>query len=177
MILNRTFLSGLLLSMGMLGCASIQHGNSPAMACADKWIVLPFQNYSETPQAGQSAARLVENALRSRGMKELFFYPSSLEDSLIEFSLTHGQYEKTLEWAKWQNGVYGITGAVTEWRYKSGSDGEPAVGITLSVVDVKSGKTIWSASGSKTGWSRDALSGVGLKLIQKLVSAADIHCP
>lgn len=176
MTLKATLLTGLTCLLAFAGCAGIQHGPSPSLSCADKWIVLPFQNYSETPQAGQASARLVENALRSKGLKEVFFYPSSLEDSLIEFSMSHGQYERTLEWARWQNAVYGVTGSVTEWRYKGGSDGEPAVGLTLSVVDIKTGKTIWSASGARTGWSSDALSGTGLKLVKKLVSSADIRC-
>ncbi len=176
MTIKAILLAGVTLVMSLTGCAGIQHGASPSMSCVDKWVVLPFQNYSETPQAGQASARLVENALRSEGLKEVIFYPSSLEDSLIEFSMSHGQYERTLDWARWQNAVYGVTGSVAEWRYKGGSDGEPAVGLTLSVVDVKTGKTIWSASGARTGWSSDALSGTGLKLVQKLVSTADIRC-
>ena len=47
-----------------------------------------------------------------------------------------------------------------EWRYKVGIDGEPAVGVTLKVVDLSSGRTVWSASGAKSGWSRQALSAV-----------------
>lgn len=177
MTTQATLLSGIACLLALTGCAGIHHSASPSLSCADKWIVLPFQNYSETPQAGQATARLVENALRSEGLKEVAFYPSSLEDSLIEFSMSHGQYERTLEWARWQNAVYGVTGTVTEWRYKGGSDGEPAVGLTLAVVDIKSGKTLWSASGARTGWSSDALSGVGLKLVKKMVSTADIRCP
>jgi polysaccharide biosynthesis protein PelC len=176
MTLSRKLLIGFGLLLGLTGCAAIQYGASPALSCTEKWIVLPFQNYSEMPQAGQSTARLVENALRAQGVKDVGFYSSSLEDSLIEFSLTHGQYEKTLEWAKWQNAVYGITGSVTEWRYKNASSGEPAAGLTLSIIDVKSGKTIWSASGSKTGWSSDALSGVALQLVKKLISATNLQC-
>jgi polysaccharide biosynthesis protein PelC len=176
MTLPWTFVTCITFAIGLAGCAGIHHGDSPSMSCGDKWIVLPFQNYSESPQAGQAAARLVENALRSRGMKELYFYPSSLEDSLVEFSLSHGQYEKTLDWARWQNGIYGVTGSVTEWRYKGGNEGEPAVGLTISVVDIKTGKTIWSAAGARTGWSSDALSGTGMKLVGKLISAADIRC-
>jgi polysaccharide biosynthesis protein PelC len=176
LMLRMTVVAGLAGMVGLMGCAGVQHSVSPAMSCSDKWVLLPFHNYSETPQAGQAVARMVENALRSRGLREVYFYPSSLEDSLGEFSMSHGQYERTLDWAKWQNAVYGVTGSVTEWRYKSGSDGEPAVGITLAVVDIKTGKSIWSASGARTGWSSDPLSGAGLKLVGTLVSKADIRC-
>jgi polysaccharide biosynthesis protein PelC len=160
----------------LAGCAPIQHSPSPALSCAEKWAVLPFHNYSETPQAGQAVARLVENGLRSRGLGDLRFYPANLEDSLGEFGMTQGQYERALDWAKGQGARYGVTGSVTEWRYKSGMDGEPAVGLTLEVVDVESGKALWSAGGARTGWSSDALTGTGLKLVRTLLSKASIPC-
>lgn len=59
---------------------------------------------------------------------------------------------------------------VDEWRYKVGVDGEPAVGITLQVIEVQSGNVIWSAAGSRTGWSRDAVSAVAQKLLRQLLS-------
>lgn len=160
----------------LAGCAGIQHSHSPAMACTEKWVVLPIRNYSETPQAGQSAARMVENALRSRGLGDLQHYPSVLDDSLGEFGVSQGQYERALDWARGQRARYGVTGSVTEWRYKSGMDGEPAVGMTLEVVDVETGKGIWSAGGARTGWSSSPLSGVGLELVRRLLAKATITC-
>ena len=56
-----------------------------------------------------------------------------------------------------------------EWRYKSGLDGEPAVGVAMHVVDIRSGETLWSGSYSRSGWSRESLSGTGQKVISKLV--------
>jgi TolB-like protein len=168
--------AALLAAAALAGCAPIQHSASPAMSCSEKWAVLPFHNYSETPQAGQAVARIVENALRSRGLGDLHYYPSSLDDSLGEYGMSQGQYERALDWAKGQNARYAVTGSVTEWRYKSGMDGEPAVGLTLEVVDVESGKGIWSAGGARTGWSSDALSGVGLKLVRSMIGKASIPC-
>lgn len=160
----------------LAGCAGIQHSASPAMSCAEKWAVLPIRNYSETPLAGQSAARMLANALRSKGLADLQHYPSSLDDSLGGFGASEGQYERALDWARGQRIRYGVTGSVTEWRYKSGMDGEPAVGMALEVVDVESGKGLWSAGGARTGWSSDALSGVGLKLVGRLLATANIPC-
>lgn len=160
----------------LTGCAAIQSSKSPAMSCSEKWVVLPLSNYSEAPQAGQAAARMLENALRSRGLSDLQHYPASLDDSLAEFTMSQQQYDKALDWARGQNARYGVTGSVTEWRYKSGVEGEPAVGLTLQIVDVESGRGIWSAGGARTGWSSDALSGVGLKLTRGLLAKAAIPC-
>jgi hypothetical protein len=169
-------LDALLAASALAGCAGIQHSDSPAMACTEKWVVLPIQNYSETPQAGLSAARMVENALRSRGLGDLEHYPASLDDSLGEFGVSQAQFDRALDWAKGQRARYGVTGSVTEWRYKSGMDGEPAVGMTLEVVDVETGKSIWSAGGARTGWSSSPLSGVGLDLFRRLLAKATITC-
>ena len=65
---------------------------------------------------------------------------------------------------------YGVTGSVVEWRYKSGLDGEPAVGIAMHVIDIHSGDTVWSGSFSRSGWSRESLAGTGQKVIDKLVT-------
>ena len=61
-------------------------------------------------------------------------------------------------------------GSVEEWRYKVGVDGEPAVGITLQLIDLPSGAVIWTASGSKTGWSREGLTATAQKLLVELTA-------
>ena len=58
-----------------------------------------------------------------------------------------------------------------EWRYKVGVDGEPAAGVTLQIIDVASGDILWSGTGGKSGWSREALSAVAQKLIRDLLQS------
>jgi hypothetical protein len=77
--------------------------------------------------------------------------------------------EEAQKWAREQGIRYGLTGVVQEWRYKVGIDGEPAVGVTLQVLDLSTGQIIWSASGAKSGWSREALSAVAHKLLYQLL--------
>jgi hypothetical protein len=62
-----------------------------------------------------------------------------------------------------------MTGAVDEWRYKVGVDGEPAVGLVLQVIDLGTGNVVWTATGARSGWSREALSAVGQKLMRDLL--------
>ncbi|MEO6097690.1 MAG: penicillin-binding protein activator LpoB [Fibrobacteria bacterium] len=166
----QTFAAAALLA----GCASIEHAPSLKFSCTEKWVVLPMSNYSEAPHAGKAAEKLVENVLLSRGLPDLFANPGQEEGA--EYNSIQKQYDKALDWARGQNARYGVTGAVTEWRYKSGVDGEPAVGMTLQIVDVESAKVIWSAGGAKSGWSRDALSGVAQDLIRDLLKSASISC-
>ena len=63
-----------------------------------------------------------------------------------------------------------MTGSVEEWQYKNGLDGEPAVGISLQIVEPASGRVLWSNSGARAGWSRESLAGTAQKVLRKLVS-------
>ncbi len=135
-----------------------------------KWALLPMVNQTDTPQAGLSAEAIAEHGLRVRGVRNIVRYPVTLSrDSLFEPS-ERRVAEEAQKWAKEQGARYGLTGVVEEWRYKVGIDGEPAVGITLQVVELSTGQIVWSASGAKSGWSREALSGVAHKLLYQLMS-------
>lgn len=158
------------------GCSGIEHAPAVKASCADKWVVLPMENLTEGPHVAQAAEKLAENVLRSQGMSDVASYPSGLADSLAEFGSAPQKYAKALEWARGEEAHYGITGAVTEWRYKSGVEGEPVVGMTLQVIDIETGKGIGSAGGSKTGWDREAVTGVAQKLIRKLLGATLPGC-
>lgn len=158
------------------GCSTVSSmpGNSPLDAGA-KWVLLPMENHTDTPQAALSAESIAEHALRLRGIDNLVRYPATLSrDSLFEPS-ERRVTEEAQKWAREQGARYGLSGAVEEWRYKVGIDGEPAVGITLQVIELSSGQVVWSASGAKSGWSRDALSGVAQKLLNELLGGLQVQ--
>ena len=145
--------AGVGVALALSACAVVDSGRAPATSASDAWVVLPIVNYTETPQAGLRAETIATSILKARGFTNLKQYPA-----------------RALDWARGEKARYALTGAVDEWRYKVGVDGEPAVGITLQVIDVQSGNVIWSAAGSRTGWSRDAVSAVAQKLLRELLS-------
>ena len=79
------------------------------------------------------------------------------------------------KWARSVGARYAIYGAVDEWRYKVGIDGEPAVGVALHIMDLQNNSVVWSGVGGKSGWSRESLSGVAQKLIKQLLATAPIY--
>ena len=154
----------------LLGCAAlILVGCSTAIQSSAerevldtqaRWALLPLSNNTDTPQAALSAESMLEHLLRRRGIQNMLLYPATLSrDSLFEPS-ERKVSDEAREWARAQGVRYAVSGSVEEWRYKVGIDGEPAVGVTLKVVDLSTGQTVWSASGAKSGWSRQALSAV-----------------
>jgi polysaccharide biosynthesis protein PelC len=158
-----------LLVAALAGCTTINVPKAPIdLDKQAAWGLLPIVNLTETPQAGLRAESIVDSLLRTANVARLRRYPASLNTESLLDPAERKVVDQALVWAKSENLKYGITGSVEEWRYKVGVDGEPAVGLTLQVVEIASGQVIWSASGSKTGWAREALSAVAQKLISEL---------
>lgn len=159
-----------LLAVGLAACSTTDIGRAPELPANAQWGLLPFANHTETPQAGLRAEAIAETILRARGEINLRHYPASLNNETLFEPMDRKQMDAALEWARSENLNYALTGTVDEWRYKVGIDGEPAVGLTLQLIEVASGKVVWSAAGGKSGWSREALSAVAQKLSRSLLS-------
>lgn len=154
----------------IMGCGTVTRIHAPtALAARNRWVVLPFTNLAETVQAGERTEAMLDTVLRDRGIGSLDRYPAPKDDEL-HFSLSdRARFDGALAWAKGQHYDYGVTGTVEEWRYKSGNEAEPAVGMTLTVIDLSNNKVVWSGSGSREGSSFQNASGVALTLIGTLV--------
>jgi len=165
----RLLLLGALL-LALSGCSTIDVAPRVDLDRAARWAVLPLANQTETPGAGQRAAAVIEGVLHARGITNVARPPASLgAESLFE-PADAGSADKALAWARAADVRYAVTGTVTEWRYKVGVDGEPAVGLSLQVIDLSSGRTAWAATGGRSGWSREALSAVAQKLVRELTA-------
>lgn len=140
-----------------------------------KWAVLPVVNLAEVPMAGENIETMLDSALRIRGIVDLQ-RQTGVSPSKSGLLLDDRQrYELALKNAAQQDTQYGITGAVHEWRYKTGLDGEPAVGLTLQVVELPSGQVLWTASGAKTGWGYSNVSGTAEKLVVQLLKGLTLQ--
>ncbi|WP_334190090.1 penicillin-binding protein activator LpoB [Noviherbaspirillum sp.] len=153
--------------LALLGaCTTMDAGPPPKLESNARWTVLPFVNHTETPQAGLRAESIAENLLRAGGVSKLTRYPASLNTETLFEPMDRKQRDAALEWARRENIRYALAGGVDEWRYKVGIDGEPAVGLTLQVIDVSSGDVLWASAAGGTGWSREALSALAQKLLR-----------
>jgi polysaccharide biosynthesis protein PelC len=168
-----------LVALCLAGCAtSIQStADHEVLDPQATWALLPIANNTDTPQAALSAEALVAHLLRRRGINTLLHYPAALSrDSLFE-PTERKVSEEAQKWAKDQGARFVVTGSVEEWRYKVGIDGEPAVGVTLKVIDIHNGRVVWSASGAKSGWSRQALSAVAQAVLADLLETLKLTPP
>lgn len=162
--------------MMISACSSYQIPESPELSVQQPWALMPMENLSNSPLASKKVEQLLSSQLFARGVSHVLYpqYEKTDLQSILDDSL---EQRKAKEWLVNQNVQYVITGSVDEWNYKSGLDGEPAVGITLEVKSKQTGETLWKASGSRAGWGRESLSGSGLDVIEKLLSGLQLQAP
>ena len=154
---------------GACQVAQVQ-SDAPRIAPEEPITILPFLNRSETPLAGERAESIALSVLRRQGMTQLQLYTAEPQANGLPILDDARRLRLATEQAIEQGMRYAISGSVEEWRYKRGIDGEPAVGLSLRLVDLSSGKVLWSGSAARSGWSRESLSGTAQKVLEELAS-------
>jgi len=120
--------------------------------------IFRLQNYTDTPRAGMRAANIIEGILKAEGYRII----SHVNDK--KYTL-----KKAFKQAKKDDSKYFIYGGVSEWRYKTGIDGEPAVSLQISLYKTKNKKLIWSATGSDSDWGNGSIGTTAQSLILEML--------
>ena len=154
----------------MVGCATVVSSPAPSLTQGDKIAILPVINLTQTPQAGARVEALTESLLLAGGKYQVKRYQADVNRDALFQPIDNSSVEQAMSNARAQGMKFGLTGSVQEWRYKVGVDGEPAVGVSLKLVNLETGEVVWNAAGNKTGWSRSSVSGVGQDLLRGLLS-------
>ncbi|WP_457623122.1 hypothetical protein [Persephonella sp.] len=154
----------ILISMVIVSCSSVYNFPKKEISREAPVAVAPFENFTEIPLTGWRASGIVEGVLVSKGFNVVGKVYPKVQNDISESDLTELINEANKKGAK-----YLITGYVNEWRYKTGIDGEPAVSLTLKIIDIQTGKTVWTGVGSKTGWGHESVGTVAQKVINELV--------
>jgi len=120
-----------------------------------------MDNYTDTPHAGMRAANIAEGILLSKGYKI---------KSRINTTRSHMKFSEKLTHARNDGIKYLLTGGISEWRYKTGIDGEPAVSLHLKLVNTSTGAIVWSATGSDSSWGNTSVGVLAQELIDSMFS-------
>lgn len=164
-------LAGVLALLSLLaGCASVVSSSAPTLAAGDKIAILPIINLTQTPQAGERVEAIAESLLLADKKYSVKRYQGDADRDALFQPIDESVVQQAAGAARAQGMKFGLTGSVQEWRYKVGVDGEPAVGVSLKLVNLETGEVVWNATGNKTGWSRSSVSGVGQDLLRSLLS-------
>lgn len=152
-------------------CSTSYIAPSPKLSASQTVFIMPMENQSNTPLANIRAEQLLASALAKQGIS-VKIYPKTSVSELAASLNPAARIVKAKEWLAQQEQGYVMSGSIQEWHYKNGLDGEPSVGITLTLIDLN-GNSLWRGSASKSGWGRQALSAIGLDTIEMLTSQLD----
>lgn len=169
-------LRALVLATSLLlgACATLTSSGPVPADGAASWALLPIENLSDTPLAGRRAAALVETRLRARGVERLARVDRVGRLDLVALLDDGASRDDALARARDAGHRYAVLGTVHEWRYKRAPDGDPVVGLSLSLVDVASGDVLWQGSAARSGWGGASLSGVADRVVAELLGEVRI---
>ncbi len=149
-----------LTALGLCGCATTQLDAAPSPH-PDRdavWCVPAPVNNTSTPYAGERVQRQLAALLGAQGLSHLLLPPSANTGGPLPIDNGSDDQRQELDWARRHGARYALLGSVDEWDYKIGLDGQPAVGFTVRLLDLESGRIIWSGVASASGASREGLA-------------------
>lgn len=163
----KRLLALLLLSL-TAGCATVVHHGSPAGGTVrvGRLLLPPFVNATDDEHAARALTEMTGSALIEAGIA-LF----QTEELLVKSSAekAQGADGRYAEIARTVNASHLLIGTVHEYRYKTDLDGDPAVGITLRLVDAATGQTLWQGSSGNVGYAFASLTSAARKAVRSLV--------
>lgn len=118
-----------------------------------------LNNYTDTPRAGMRSSNIIEGILLAKG----YHITSHIKEKLPSM-------KKARKIAKADGSRYFMYGGVSEWRYKTGIDGEPAVSMQCSLYKTKNSKLVWSATGSDSDWGNASIGTTAQDLLNDMMS-------
>lgn len=140
-------------------------------------LVGPIANYSDTPLANKQVESMLVGILNNKGFNRVQAFPAKQDCNKLLYCPEEGiSRDHLLRWARRNHYRYILTGAVNEWRYKVGLDGEPVAGVSLMILDSQTGQTLWSGVGSIIGSPRLGLDVVGQDLLNRILKTIRPLC-
>lgn len=157
------FTVGLLLSLLLVlaGCSTstvVYHGSGRVTGVPLRVKLPIFVNATDDEHAARCMTDLTASALAERGVDVL----------QVEAEATGGATPGKAG-AGGAPTRYLVQGTVDEYRYKTDLDGDPAVGVTVRVVDSVSGHVVWQGSGMKVGVFFASLTTTAQKVARAVV--------
>lgn len=155
--------------MACVGCATVVYDGESG---EEEWtepvriLMPPFFNATNDDHAGRALTELTGSALVARGI------PLYQTEELIlstQGETAPGPDGRYQELASTVGASHLLIGTVHEYRYKTDLDGDPAVGITIRLVDAKTGRTVWQGSSSTIGYAFASVTSASQKAVRRLV--------
>ena len=169
-LLTYLSLSSLLL---LAACSTTRYeGGKSTLNIRDvKCLIIPFDNATDNEAASVAITQMTASCLDGKNVD--YTYANGDERK--------AQEGKTLTWKQVgeESGyTHLLRGNVHEYHYKTDLDGDPAVGLSMRLINISTGKTDWQGSSSVTGYTYASVSSASQRAVNKLVRNmfTDLRC-
>ena len=150
---------------------NVNVSNGLVLPSHTRLIIGPLANHTDTPLANRRVESMLVGYMQTKGFKNVTPYPRQPScEKLLYCADESMPNSRLVAWARHHHVAFVLTGSVNEWRYKVGLDGEPVAGVSLALINVNTGKTVWTGVGGVIGGSRSGLDIVGQQLLVKLLN-------
>jgi len=168
--MNKTIacLSFVAISLLMCACSSVSYKGSSALgknATHAKFLLIPLDNATDSEAASTALTEMTASALQAKGIAYV-----RMQERQPPVNAETNNKPTWLDYAKENGFTHLLRGTVTEYHYKTDLDGDPAVGLSMHIINVETGETQWQASSSATGFGLTSLSEAGQRAANKLVA-------
>ncbi|MEM9445556.1 MAG: hypothetical protein AAGA18_09405 [Verrucomicrobiota bacterium] len=136
-------------------------------------LLIPFTNATHDENAGIAITELLHSQLRKYGISvQRLEQPNDQQQFLAITQKTESEYLKIAQEMKIP---YLLLGTVIEYRYKVDLDADPAVAITVHILDSQTGQTVWNGTANNTGVGFSSLGSVSQELIRDFTERMPIE--
>ncbi|RCK43098.1 hypothetical protein TH25_22415 [Thalassospira profundimaris] len=142
--------------------------------------VMPFENLTNSEEAGQVASYLAVSALRTNSSLAVQSesnvaqtYDSLNSQSTATTAVGTHNAVSARQLGEILGVKYVLTGSVSEYGYQYGLREEPSVSINMRLIDIATGTVVWSASSGIVGqgtFARDSVSIIAQRLVNQMVA-------
>jgi polysaccharide biosynthesis protein PelC len=159
-------LSGALIALMLAGCGTVtHHGGQPSIAVT-RLLLPPFVNATDNEHAGRALTEMTGSALVEAGLPLFQTEETLLKSAADKAQGPDGRYA---ELARTVSASHLLIGTVHEYRYKTDLNGDPAVGITLRLVDAATGQTLWQGTSGNVGYAFASVTSASARAVGSLV--------
>lgn len=157
----------------LAGCAQQCTYRQDELIVSKKGVlaVIPFENLAGYPSAGLIAAELFQAELYAQTHGRV---KTILAETVAgKLAPLEGKALSPKEVGDLLGAELLVVGRVTEYGYKHGLGEDPAVGVSVRLIEARSGRVLWSGARSQTGrysWiKQDGLSRLAQLICHRLV--------
>lgn len=152
----------------LAACSTVKYsgGTAGGSIAVQRLLLPPFVNATDDQHASRALTEMTGSALVEAGIPLYQTEETVLKSSADKAQGPDGRYA---ELARSVGATHLLIGTVHEYRYKTDLDGDPAVGVTLRLVDAATGETVWQGTSGNVGYAFASVTSAAEKSVRALV--------